>query len=487
MHVIVCIKQVPDTTNVRINPKTNTLMREGVESIVNPFDEYALELGLTLKDRLGAKVSVVSMGPPQAQVILREALAKGADAAYLVTDRAFAGSDTLATSYTLAKAIAKIDPHPDLVLFGKQAIDGDTAQVGPGVSAYLGYPLVTYVQTLEQGTTENTLVAQTQMDDGTCTVEVPLPAVMTVVKEGVAPRFASLAGSIQARRTDIPFETAATIQAEKEAVEVSYQEDLAKQDMETLENEFAGIESPRTMVVNDEVKKRLTEKYDAAKLEIERLQKRLRELSDRKPTTQAQAQQNSAEIGELRGQIATLRALLKHYVEEINRLNEENQVLRTQNETLSVVNQRLTSRVEETSRENATLNERMTLAEKLNVTGVNIHALNAKGKNEKKIEKAKRLSVSFTIPQNNSTPVGEKVIFMRITTPEGQLLGGGGSFSFEGGSLAASARKTIEYGGQEIGGITIYYDVRQALNPGTYTVELFCDNYRLCSRSFNLN
>ncbi|MDY5955383.1 MAG: electron transfer flavoprotein subunit beta, partial [Kiritimatiellia bacterium] len=113
MHVIVCIKQVPDTTNVRINPKTNTLMREGVESIVNPFDEYALELGLTLKDRLGAKVSVVSMGPPQAQVILREALAKGADAAYLVTDRAFAGSDTLATSYTLAKAIAKIAPHPD--------------------------------------------------------------------------------------------------------------------------------------------------------------------------------------------------------------------------------------------------------------------------------------------------------------------------------------------------------------------------------------
>ena len=282
-------------------------------------------------------------------------------------------------------------------------------------------------------------------------------------------------------------EQIATIQAEKEAVEVSYQEDLAKQDMETLENEFAGIESPRTMVVNDEVKKRLTEEYGAAKLEIERLQKRLRELSDRKPTTQAQAQQNSAEIGELRGQIATLRALLKHYVEEINRLNEENQVLRTQNETLSVVNQRLTSRVEETSRENATLNERMTLAEKLNVTGVNIHALNAKGKNEKKIEKAKRLSVSFTIPQNNSTPVGEKVIFMRITTPEGQLLGGGGSFSFEGGSLAASARKTIEYGGQEIGGITIYYDVRQALNPGTYTVELFCDNYRLCSRSFNLN
>ena len=115
-----------------------------------------------------------------------------------------------------------------------------------------------------------------------------------------------------------------------------------------------------------------------------------------------------------------------------------------------------------------------------------MQALNGKGKNEKKVKKAKKLAVTFTIPQNNSTPVGEKTIWLRITTPEGQLLDGGGSFSFEGGTLASTAHRTIEYGGQEIGGVTIYYDVRQALNPGAYTVELFCDNFRLKSTSFTL-
>ena len=146
MHIVVCLKQVPDTTNVRINPKTNTLMREGVESIINPFDEYALEEALKLKDACGARVTVVSMGPPQATVVIREALARGADDGALVSSRAFGGADTLATSYTISMAIRKIcgGGAPDLVLFGKQAIDGDTAQVGPGVSEFLDVPLVTY-------------------------------------------------------------------------------------------------------------------------------------------------------------------------------------------------------------------------------------------------------------------------------------------------------------------------------------------------------
>ena len=148
MHVIVCIKQVPDTTNVKINPETNTLMRDGVESILNPFDEYALEMGLKLKDTQGARVSVITMGPPQADVILRDAIARGADDGVLLTDRAFAGADTLATSYALSLAIKKVNEHPDLVLFGKQAIDGDTAQVGPGVSEYLGYTLLCNVKSL---------------------------------------------------------------------------------------------------------------------------------------------------------------------------------------------------------------------------------------------------------------------------------------------------------------------------------------------------
>jgi len=217
MHIIVCVKQVPDTANVRINPETNTLMREGVESIINPYDEYALELALQMKDATGAKVSVISMGPPQAVAVLKESLARGADEAVLLTDRAFAGADTLATSYTIAQAIKKLNPNPDLVLFGKQAIDGDTAQVGPGVSEFLNAALVTYVQTLKQ-IEPGLLEAETHMDDGNCTVQVKLPAVMTVVKEAATPRFSSLAGWIQARETKIDFWSAAAVKAEKQFI-----------------------------------------------------------------------------------------------------------------------------------------------------------------------------------------------------------------------------------------------------------------------------
>ena len=214
MHVIVCVKQVPDTANVRINPETNTLMREGVESIMNPYDEYALEEALKLKDKHGARVSVITMGPPQADVVLREAMARGADDGVLLTDRAFAGADTLATSYAIAQAIKKINAKPDLVFFGKQAIDGDTAQVGPGVSEYLNCTLVTYVQSLE--VSGNTFTVETHMDEGTDVIEGKLPAVMTVVKEASTPRFASLSGWMTAKKTDIPKWGAADVGAVKE-------------------------------------------------------------------------------------------------------------------------------------------------------------------------------------------------------------------------------------------------------------------------------
>ena len=128
----------------------------------------------------------------------------------------------------------------------------------------------------------------------------------------------------------------------------------------------------------------------------------------------------------------------------------------------------------------------MTLAEKLNVTGVTLTPLKGNGKNEKNITKAKQLKVTFTIPQNNSTPVGSKTIFLRIVNPEGSLLGNAGSFPFEGGSVPCTAKKTIEYEGQEMAGVTIYWDVNTTLNPGDYTVELFADNYRLASRHFTL-
>ena len=202
MHVVVCVKQVPDTTNVRINPETNTLMREGVESIVNPFDEFALEQGLILKDRHGARLTVVSMGPPQATAVLRESLARGADDAFLVSSRAFGGADTLATSYTLAQAIRKAcGGVPDLVLFGKQAIDGDTAQVGPGVSEFLDVPLVTYVKKLDVD--GGSFRAESVMDDGVATIEGRLPAVMTVLKDADAPRYAPLAGTIRAAKAEV--------------------------------------------------------------------------------------------------------------------------------------------------------------------------------------------------------------------------------------------------------------------------------------------
>ena len=204
MRVIACVKQVPDSTNVRINPETNTVMREGVESIVNPFDEYALEQALKLKDLCGAKATVISMGPPQATAVLREALARGADEAILVSSRAFGGADTLATSYTLAQAIVRAcdGDKPDVVFFGKQAIDGDTAQVGPGVSEFLDMPLVTYVRELTVSK-DGAYTAVSAMDDGAHVIEGRLPAVMTVVKEADAPRFAPLAGTMAAARAKI--------------------------------------------------------------------------------------------------------------------------------------------------------------------------------------------------------------------------------------------------------------------------------------------
>ena len=228
--------------------------------------------------------------------------------------------------------------------------------------------------------------------------------------------------------------------------------------------------------MDDSVKRDLTEKYENARLQVEALQAELKN----------QKNKSAAEIAKLKNEIETLRALLRHYVEEINRLNKENEELRTENAQIKEQNTKLNNRVAATSRENEQLSKRMTLAEKLNVTGLTLTALNKKGKNEKKVQKAAQLMVTFTIPQNNSTPVGEKTIYLRIVSPSGQLLGGGGSFSFEGGSVECSAKKTIEYAGEEIGGVTIYWDVNTALTAGDYTVELFADNYRLISRSFNL-
>lgn len=201
MNIIVCIKQVPETTEVKINPETNTLIREGVKSIINPFDMYALEESVRLKEKLGGKVTVITMGPPQAEAALKEAISLGIDEGILVCDRAFAGSDTWATSYTLAAAIKKIGCF-DLVICGKQASDGDTAQVGPGISAHLDIPQVTYVKKIEE-INEKAMRVERMMEEGYEIIESPLPALITVVKEINEPRLPSLKGMMKAKSAKI--------------------------------------------------------------------------------------------------------------------------------------------------------------------------------------------------------------------------------------------------------------------------------------------
>ena len=201
MNIIVCIKQVPETTEVRINPETNTLMREGVKSIINPFDMYAIEEGVRIKEKTAGKVTVITMGPPQAEGALREAISLGADEAILVSDRAFAGSDTWATSYTLAAAIKKIKDY-DLVLCGKQASDGDTAQVGPGIATHLDIPQVTYVKKVQE-IKGKTIKVERMTEDGYEIIEAPLPALFTVVKEINTPRLPALRGIMRSKQAKI--------------------------------------------------------------------------------------------------------------------------------------------------------------------------------------------------------------------------------------------------------------------------------------------
>lgn len=211
MHIAVCIKQVPDTTEVKINPETNTLIREGVPSIINPFDENAIEAALQLKENHGGKVTVITMGPPQAIDALKQAIAMGVDEVYLISDRAFAGSDTWATSYTLAQGIKKLG-HFDLILCGKQAIDGDTAQVGPGIAEWLDVPQVTFAVKIEiEG---QKIKIERLLEEVNEVVETSLPCVLTVVKQINEPRTASLKGMMRAKKTEVKILSASDISAD---------------------------------------------------------------------------------------------------------------------------------------------------------------------------------------------------------------------------------------------------------------------------------
>jgi electron transfer flavoprotein beta subunit len=206
MHIICCIKQVPDTAQVKIDPETNTLIRSGVESICNPYDLVAVETAVRLIGKHGGKVTVISMGPPQADAALRDCLALGATDAVLLSDRAFAGADTLATSYTLARTISKINAAEpvDLVICGKQAIDGDTAQTGPGIATRLGYRQFTYVaEIIGVDTGRRTIRVRREVEAGSEIIEGSLPALLTVELETAPPGYASLPRLVRALRQDV--------------------------------------------------------------------------------------------------------------------------------------------------------------------------------------------------------------------------------------------------------------------------------------------
>lgn len=207
MNIVVCLKQVPDTTAVKIDPKTGTLIRDGVPAIINPEDKHALEGALQLREKVGGKVTVVSMGIPTAKAALREALCMGADEAVLLTDRVLGGADTLATSKALAGLIKKFDY--DLIFAGRQAIDGDTAQVGPEIAEHLGIPQVTYVQNVEVD--GDKLTVKRALEDGYQVVEVKTPCLLTAIEELNEPRYMNVANIFATNDDQIKIMTAADI------------------------------------------------------------------------------------------------------------------------------------------------------------------------------------------------------------------------------------------------------------------------------------
>jgi electron transfer flavoprotein beta subunit len=224
VDIIVCIKQVPDTQNIRINPQTNTLIREGVKSIINPFDMYALEEAIRLKEKYGGSVIAISMGPSQVEESLREAISIGADDAYMVSDKAFSGSDTFATSFTLAKTIQHIIGRFDIIICGKQTTDGDTAQVGPGIAAHLNLPQIMFVRKIQEIKTHSseTCSMKARMEriteEGYEILDTPLPVVISVAQEINEPRLPSLKGKIKAKNMAIKKITLADLKVKEDDV-----------------------------------------------------------------------------------------------------------------------------------------------------------------------------------------------------------------------------------------------------------------------------
>ncbi|MCK5763101.1 MAG: electron transfer flavoprotein subunit beta/FixA family protein [Clostridiales bacterium] len=202
MNIVIPIKQVPETSNVKMDPETGTMIRDGVESIINPLDLYAIETGIQLKEQYGGKVTVVSMGPPSAAKALKEAISMGCDDGILVSDRKFAGADTWSTAYVLVKAIEKIQ-DVDLVIAGERATDGDTGQVGPNIASAMNLPLATYVSKINE-IKDNEIIVERLTEEGYEKLQIQLPALLTVVKEISYPRLPTLRGKQRARKMELP-------------------------------------------------------------------------------------------------------------------------------------------------------------------------------------------------------------------------------------------------------------------------------------------
>ncbi|MEW9123372.1 MAG: electron transfer flavoprotein subunit beta/FixA family protein [Thermotaleaceae bacterium] len=257
MNIVVCIKQVPDTTEVRLDPNTGTLIRDGVPSIINPDDKSGLEAALVIKDKIGAKVTVLTMGPAQAEKALREALAMGADEAILLSDRAFAGADTWATSSTLAAAIKKLDY--DLIIAGRQAIDGDTAQVGPQIAEHLRIPQVSYVEELELD--GDKLLLKRAFEDGYHKIRVNMPCLITTLSEMNQPRYMSVGGIFDAYR-------------EKEILRWTLEDIEVNKDHIGLKGSPTKVKKSFTKGVKAAGEKHEVEPQEAAKIIVNKLKER---------------------------------------------------------------------------------------------------------------------------------------------------------------------------------------------------------------------
>jgi electron transfer flavoprotein beta subunit len=210
MRIIIPVKQVPESSNVKMDSETGTMIRSGVESVVNPLDLYAIEVGASLRKQCGGTVTAVSMGPPSAAKALREAIAMGCDEGILLSDKKFGGADTWATSYTIAEAIKKMGSY-DLIICGERATDGDTGQVGPATAAWLKIPVLSYVSTINS-INDHTIVVERMIEEGYQKVRANLPAVLTVVKEIARPQLPTLVGKKRARQTEIPIWTRDTLE-----------------------------------------------------------------------------------------------------------------------------------------------------------------------------------------------------------------------------------------------------------------------------------